>query len=588
MANRRIDPVIVSVFQRRFESIAGEMALTLLRTTKSPVLNEVGDFITGLYDAEGRMLGQYEKVPILAMSVPYALQYVISYFGEEIYPGDVIFHNDVYTGGTQLVDMTVFKPIFYKDKLVAWSCCRGHIADMGGAVAGGYNPLAKDVWSEGIRIPPVKVYDKGKLRKDVWDFIFANTRFPFVADDIRAEIGGTTVGERKLQDLIERYGLDTFESHTKAMYEATERIMRKQIKAMPQGVYKGESTIHVESGNFTVRVTVTIADSDITFDFTGSSPTAPFFINQPYASASSAVWIVLFMFLGSDVPHNAGLMAPVHMIMPEGFIINPSFPAPCVFGNHMADIIFEAVTAAFAEAMPDTVCAGWNRGLSISINGIDPRTNQHFHDICFFALKGGAGAVRGVDGYNTVGVIASSGGCLAQDYEMLEFRDPIFLHENEYLQDSAGVGCSRGGLGMYSDFEVYGEAINAVTFGTHGTIEEEQAFGLFGGKKGALNKILFNFPDGTKMQAKPFGVYSLPTGTTIQKWRGGGGGVGDPYLRPVEKVLADVRNEVVSIDSARDDYGVAINGDIRHPGSLKIDWDETNRLRSSRPIVTYV
>lgn len=582
MANRRIDPVLVSVFQRRFESICEEMALTLLRTTKSPILNEGRDFVTGLYDAKGGMLGQAEYIPILAMAVPYALEYIVPYFGEEIYPGDVIFHNDVFTGGNQLTDFSVFRPIFYKDKLVAWSCCKGHVADIGGSVVGGYNPFATDVWSEGIRITPVKVYEKGKLRKDVWDFVFANIRFPFVADDIRAEVGGTTVGERRLLDLIDRYGLDTYESHIEAMYEATERILRKWIETMPDGVYKGESTIHEERGDYTVRVTITIAGSDITFDFTGSSPAAPFFINQPYASALSAIWIVLFMLLGGEVPHNAGLMAPLHVIMPEGFI-NAPFPAPTVLGNHMTSVVSNAITRALAEAMPDRAFAGWMREYVFDCSGIDPRTNAPFHHISFFAHKGGSGAVMGANGYDGIGIICCVG-TLAQDYEMLEFHDPILLRANEYLQDSAGAGRWRGGLGVYSNLDLYAETTNIVTYGTHGTIEEERAFGLFGGKKGALNKILFTFPDGTERQAKPLGVYSLSKGANVQQWAGGGGGFGDPYLRPAEEVLEDVRNEIVSVNGARDDYGVVIEGDLRHPSSLKVNWEKTNRLRNSRPI----
>jgi len=584
MANRKIDPVLVSVFQRRFESICEEMALTLLRTTKSPIFCEARDFVTGLYDARGGILGQAEYEPILAMAVPYALEYIIPYFGDEIYPGDIIFHNDVFTGGNQLTDFSVFRPIFYKDKLVAWSCCKGHVADIGGSVAGGYNPTATDVWSEGIRITPIKVYEKGKLRKDIWDFVFANIRFPFVADDIRAEIGGTAVGERGVLDLIERYGLDTYQSHIGAMYQATEKALRKQIETMPDGVYKGESTIHEERGNYTVRVTITIAGSDITFDFTGTSPAAPFYINQPYASALSAIWIAIFMFLEIDVPHNAGLVTPVHVIMPEG-LINAPYPAPTVLGNHMTSLLCNAISTALAEAMPDRAFAGWNRDYQFNINGIDPRTNEPFADIGFFGNKGGGGAVMGVNGYNGLGIIAAGGAYLAQDYEMLEFHDPLLLHANEYFQDSAGPGRWRGGLGGYSNFDMYPESTNLVTSGTHGTIEEERAFGLFGGEKGSLSKIVFKFPDGTQEQAKPIGVYSLPKGTNVQQWAGGGGGFGDPYLRPAEDILEEVRNEIVSMNSARDDYGVVIDGDLRHPSSLKINQEETKRLRNLRPII---
>ena len=209
----KIDPILVSVLQRRFKSITEEMGLTLLRTTRSPILNEARDFVTGLYDARGRMLEQTEYIPVLAFALQPVCQYLVQYFGDQIYPGDVILHNDVFTRGNQLADIAVFKPIFYQGDLVAWAACKGHQADVGGAVSGGYNPQAMEVWQEGIRITPVKIYEKGIFRKDVWDLIFSNIRYSIVEEDIRAEMGGCVVGERGVLSLLERYGKEVFESH---------------------------------------------------------------------------------------------------------------------------------------------------------------------------------------------------------------------------------------------------------------------------------------------------------------------------------------------------------------------------------------
>ncbi len=176
-----IDPILLSVLQRRFKSITGEMGLTLLRTTRSPILNEARDFVTGLYDAKGRMLEQTEYIPVLAFALQPVCEKIIEFFGDEIYPGDVILHNDVFSGGNQNADVAVFRPIFLRDQLIAWAACKGHQADIGGAVAGGYNPHATEVWQEAFRIPPVKISERGKLRKDVWDLIFANIRFKIVS-----------------------------------------------------------------------------------------------------------------------------------------------------------------------------------------------------------------------------------------------------------------------------------------------------------------------------------------------------------------------------------------------------------------------
>ena len=242
----KIDKILVSVFQRRFKSITEEMSIVLTRTTRSPILCEAKDFVTGLYDARGKMLEQTENLPILSFSLGPVCEYIVDYFGEEIYPGDVIFHNDVFSMGNQNNDVAVYKPIFYKDKLVAWAAAKGHQADIGGAVAGGYNPRATEVWQEALRIPPVKVYEKGKLRKDVWDLIFANIRFDIVAADMRAQIGSCVVGERGILTLVEKYGLDVFESHKQYLFDSTEKMMRSEIRTIPNGVYRGEASVYYD------------------------------------------------------------------------------------------------------------------------------------------------------------------------------------------------------------------------------------------------------------------------------------------------------------------------------------------------------
>jgi N-methylhydantoinase B len=193
--SEKIDPILASVLQRRFKSVTEEMGLTLLRTTRSPILNEARDFVTGIYDRKGRMLEQTEYIPILAFAIQPVCEAIIDYFGDDLHPGDVILHNDVFTGGNQNADVAVFRPVFHGEELVAWAACKGHQADIGGAVAGGYNPEAREVWQEALRITPVKIVDRGNLRKDVWDLIFANIRYDIVAEDIKAEMGASWARE---------------------------------------------------------------------------------------------------------------------------------------------------------------------------------------------------------------------------------------------------------------------------------------------------------------------------------------------------------------------------------------------------------
>ncbi len=228
-----IDRILVSILQKRLKSITEEMSIAMVRTTRSPILCEARDFVTGLYDYKGDMLEQKENLPILAFSLQPVCKYIIDYFGDDIHDGDVIFHNDVFSMGNQNNDVAAYKPIFWEGELVAWAAVKGHQADIGGNVQGGYNPEATEVWQETLRITPVKVYEKGELRKDVWDLIFANVRLDIVQHDMKAEMGACTVGERRLLELLKKYGVESYESHKQALFDATRKMMEAEIAKIP-------------------------------------------------------------------------------------------------------------------------------------------------------------------------------------------------------------------------------------------------------------------------------------------------------------------------------------------------------------------
>jgi len=579
MKGPKIDKILVSVLQRRFKSITEEMGLTLLRTTRSPILNEARDFVTGLYDARGRMLEQTEYIPVLAFALQPVCQYIVKYFGDEIFPGDVILHNDVFTCGNQLADIAVFKPIFYKGNLVAWSACKGHQADVGGAVSGGYNPQAREVWQEGLRIPPVKIYEKGQFRKDVWNLIFSNIRYSIVEEDIRAEIGGGVVGERGILSLLDRYGREVFESHTEYLFNSTEKMMRGEIEMIPDGTYQAESYVYYdgfhEGSKFKISLTIQVKGSDIYFDYAGTDPQTEGFVNAPYAASVSAITLTFLMLVNPDMPHNDGMMRPVHIHIPEGTFLNVKFPGASTFGNSITGPHSDAILKALSQALPQRVTAGWNRMLAFAISGKDPRKNAPYVDILFNALKGGSGATYGVDGYDHIGLINCAGGILAQDPEMFELTTPHLLRKHEYVTDSAGAGQWRGGLGVETIFKIYGQEVTGVVFGD-GVEEEARAFGLFSGKAGSLNKLELTYPDDYLHAPKSKDVIrGIPKGTIFHEIAGGGGGYGDPFKRPLEKVLKDVHNGFVSIEKAKEDYGVVID-----PRTLAVDEEETAKRRS--------
>jgi N-methylhydantoinase B len=576
------DPILASVLQRRVQAITREMATVLMRTSRSPIFNEIGDLVTVIFDRSGRTLAQTEYASIIANGAEPPLQRIIEYFGDDVHDGDVILHNDVYSGGNQNADVGVFLPIFHEGELVAWSASKGHVADIGGMTAGGYDPRAREIWQEAFRIPPLKIHDRGELRRDVWDLVRANIRFEIVAEDIKAMIGACTIGKRRLFDVLGRYGVERFDAHMDYVVDAAERQVRAELRRWPDGTYHGESWM-VSDGldptkRYRISVAVTIAGSEITFDFSDTDDQAPGFTNMPAASAIGAIRIAFLMLLaagGLAMPTNHGLFAPVHAVFRKGSLLDPCFPASTIFGNQMCDEVLEAIMRALADVLPDRVTAGWNQYLCTALTAIDPRTNAPSVSLTIFQ-RGGPGAMRGADGYDALGFTGTPGSMRSPDMEMFELSTPHLMHYCEYLPDSAGHGEWRGGYGTRSSWTIYGEGETGTTIGDDVAAEgADPPEGLFGGGPGGLNELHLRFPDGT---TRAWGskeiIEHIPPGTVCEAVNGGGGGYGDARRREPELVLAEVRAGLLSPDAARRDYGVALTADGR-----SVDAQATARLR---------
>jgi N-methylhydantoinase B len=576
------DPILASVLQRRVQAISNEMATVLMRTSRSPIFNEVGDLVTVIFDRCGRTMAQTEYASIIANGAQPPLQRIIEYFGEDLHDGDVILHNDVYSGGNQNADVGVFLPIFHEGELVAWSASKGHVADIGGMTAGGYDPRAREVWQEAFRIPPLKLHDRGELRRDVWDLVRANIRFEIVAEDIRAMIGACTIGRRRLVDVLGRYGVEPFDAHMDYVIAASERQVRAELRRWPDGTFHGESWM-VSDGldptrRYRVAVTVTISGSEITFDFSETDDQAPGFTNMPAASAIGAVRVTFLMLLaagGLTIPTNHGLFAPVHTVFRKGSLLDPHFPASTIFGNQMCDEVLESIMRALADALPDRVTAGWNQYLCTALSANDPRTNEPSVSLTIFQ-RGGPGAMQGADGYDALGFTGTPGSLRSPDMEMFELSTPHLMHYCEYLPDSAGHGEWRGGYGTRSSWTFYGEGETGTTIGDDVAAEgADPPQGLFGGGPGGLNELRLTFPDGS---VRDWGskeiIERIPPGTVCESVNGGGGGYGDARRRDPELVLAEVRDGLLSAEAARRDYGVVLAADGR-----SVDAPATARLR---------
>lgn len=576
-----IDPILASVLQRRLDAITKEMATLLMRSSRSPIFNEIGDLVTVLFDAEGRTLAQAEYAAIIAFGARPPLQYIIEYFGDDINEGDVILHNDVFSGGNQNADTGVYVPIFDDGGLIGWAAAKGHLADIGGMTAGGYNPNAQEVWQEAFRIPPVKIYESGALRRDIWDLVAANIRFDYVMEDVKSMIGACQVGSLRFRDVVDRYGRNSFSQHMNYVLASSARQVRAEISRWPDGTYYGTSTM-VSDGldptrRYRIACKITVAGEEITFDFSDTDDQAPGFTNMPPASAAGAVRISFLMLIaagGITIPTNEGLFEPVHTIFREGSLLNPKFPAATIYGNQMCDEVLECIMSALTEALPDRVTAGWTKNLSTALHGTDPKTGDPYVTLSVFQ-RSGPGAMRGTDGWDALGFCGTAGQMRSPDPEKFEIQSPHFLEYHEYLPDSAGAGRWRGGLGTRSAWVSHGIKAQGVTMGEDVRAENPPAAsGIDGGEDAALNRMLIEFPDGTTHEWGSKEIVDLPEGTRILSWCGGGAGYGQPVERDAQLVAHEVFAGLLSVTKATDVYGVVVD-----PDSRSFDEDATAQRR---------
>jgi N-methylhydantoinase B len=548
------DPISASIMQKQLKSVTRQMAAALIRSSRSLNLSEARDFCTGIYGPDGGIWEQSEFIPIMSYTVPEAIRNIAEYFAGDLYPGDVIIHNDPFTGGNQTSDVKIIVPLFLQDNLLCFTAINAHQADVGGAAAGGYNPQAREIWQEALRITPLKLYEKGKLRRDVWDLVFANIRLPIVKEDIKPMVGACEAGCQELERIITAYGEDNFRDNLNYLFDSSELSMKEQLLRIPDGVYKAEQFAFGDGldDNIKLRIalSLTVKAGRVCFDFSGTAAQTAGYVNAPYPVTVSGALFALLMCLKSVYPRNQGMMRCLDFIVPEGTLLNPRFPAATGFGNHLTDQIGAVVFKALYQIMPDRVTAGWNPLLCILLTGYDSTRERHFADMLINTSKGGSGATAFHDGWAHLGLIGGGGGITAQDPELFETENPVIFHRFELACDSAGVGKWRGGLGVASTVELIEDGITLNIFGD-GTRPEAAAFGLAGGEPGGINTLEIIMPDGQiiKPASKDL-IGPLPRGTVLRQLAGGGGGYGPPGQRAAELIEYDLRAGYVSQSEA--------------------------------------
>jgi len=577
----KVDPILVSVLDSRFSSIVAEMAISMARTSRSPIFFEARDCVTAIFTRDLRLITQKDFIPVLAGAIPIALKHIAKSYEGDIHEGDVFVHNDAYTGGNHLPDTNIAKPIFHEGELVFWAITKGHLAEIGGRGIAGYDPSATTIWDDGLVIPTCKLYDGGKYNRSVWDLIGRNSKVPeLVLGDIACEVGAVTLAERRFIELIERYTVQTLYAAIDQIISATEKEIRERIRLIPDGVYYGEKSIDHDSINrdkpVTVRIKITKEEDEITVDYSDSDPQVQGYVNSTWANTYSISYLPIFYILpGGDVKRNEGSLRPIKIIAPEGTWVNPRFPAPvtlCTVAT--SQCIAEAIWLALSRAGRQYTVAAHSKLVDDCVLGYNPRTKRMFAGIDFSNNTLGGGGREGYDGWPAEGSASSLGQVRYPDFEMMELTWPIRYLQHEQVMDSEAAGQYIGSWAYIYRLQ-YLANCSAVLMG-HGMRDFSSPFGLFGGAGAKPHRFTIHKGNSEVQNIDCNTSFEYKAGDWKEHYIQEGGGFGNPYERDPALVQKNVRDELVSVERAKKSYGVIINA-----ATLEIDSEATKGLRTA-------
>lgn len=575
----QVDPITLSTVWNYFNRICKEMREYMFRTSPNFLTAKLHDVSVGIWDTQGRAIAIPEGLPGQFIAGGFGINLILDMYKDRIYPGDLFLTNDPYHGGAlHLPDWGFMRPIFYKDELVFITLSRSHQIDTGGAYPGGYFPGAYDIVAEGLNIPPVKVIERFQENTDLLRLIWNNTRNPKVVRvDNYALMSSSKICEKRIIELLDKYGKDTVFACIEEMFKRTEAGMRAAIREIPDGTYYGEAATDHDGAVLDVPVWVRLKlikkDDTITLDWSDSDPQTKGFINSSYANTYSLSMAFCFLYGDPSLSeyHNWGSMKPFTVIAPEGSVVNPKYPAvlgaaPVIMGTQ----ICEAILMALSKAVPEKAIASWGREYAQFLFGNDPRSRK-LYIYTTFNMCGGPGAVYGYDGYQGGEIITTLGSAAKADIEEEEIRFPWFYRNYEFAPDLCGAGKWRGSPGVY--WEIQNEGVEATMSTGNALGETTQGPGALGGYPTPFNECWIT-RNGEKIPHKVCRIYPIYPGDILTRLSGGGAGVGDPSERDPEKVREDVVKGFVSIKAAQEIYKVVID-----PNNLEIDWGSTRKLR---------
>jgi N-methylhydantoinase B len=555
-----IDAARFEIVKNALLSAAEEMKIVLAKTAYSPLLKMAGDYSCGIFDGQGNMVAQGPDLPVHLGSMPDAVRSVIAAFPAPA-EGDVYIHNDPYHGGSHLPDVNVVVPAFYQGRLLAFGCVRAHWPDVGSATPGSYGAVT-EIYGEGLRMPPTRIYVNGEPDPNIEGLIFANVRAPAERiGDLRAQVAANRRAVTRIQALAAKYGSDELLRIMTAILDYSETMMRAALRRVPDGVAVFVDTIDgdgiVEPGDsedlpFRVKVTITKRGDGILVDFDGSDGRVSGPMNAPLTVTRSGVYAALKNILDPEslIPPNSGAWRPVDVRAPEGCVVNAQAPAAVAYANHemsvrVADMIFRAMY----EITPDNVLAGSHgTGGVVIFGGTDYRTGGTF--ISYEVTKGGFGARPVKDGIN--GVSTPCGNMMNTPVEILEMSFPLRVEEYALVPDTGGAGRWRGGLAARRSWRILKRDVHCTTCCDR---TMTPPFGLAGGLPGAVARITLELPDGSVMPVQGKGAFIAPADSCLHFQLPGAGGFGPPDARDPARIRSDLKAGYITPEGARRDYG---------------------------------
>lgn len=575
-APARFDPILVEVVKNEMAAITEEMALAISRSARSPMVR-TGDFAAAICDREGRIIGQGYAAPQQLAQFMFIMRAFADRVGDTVRPGDVFIANDPYLGSGHMPDVAVIMPVFWRDELSGVCIAYSHQADVGGRFPGGMSSQCLSSYEEGMRLPIVRLYEAGRRNEALLQTISANVRGPEIwLSDVEAKMAGCWRGGQELIALLDRHGRDAFDECCAYLNSYSERSMRNAISAIPDGVYRYEDTFEDDGFGtpdvaLPIRVALTIEGDRAVVDFTGTCPQVSSAINMGLAQTKASVYGAFKVLVSPDALMNDGLVRPIEVRVPERCLLNPSFPAAVGGRGPLASRARNVVTLALAQALPDRIPVPSEGADSLHAVGEDYAGHAFVMLDGFFNGWGGRPQKDGIDGVAPVEF-----GCYGvTPGELLEREYPVVLEGFSYVPDSAGPGRNRGSLSLVRTWRFL-EPAHVMLRTTRFTPSP----GLNGGRPAGPSHNRLVRADGTveEVTSQMHWHIEVQPGDRLEHVIGGCGGYGAPHERDPERVLADVVDERVTVEAAREQYGVVIAAE---DGALRVDVAATAALRGA-------